>query len=106
MDPLQFQYEFYSRVPDPEDALRTEVEDRLLALTRGHTDMIGASVTLDELTGEATPHRFEARIVVYMRPDNQAATEKANSAAGALKGALNAVERQVRSVRERLRQTS
>jgi ribosome-associated translation inhibitor RaiA len=106
MDPLDFQCEFRSKVPDLEDALRAEAKDRLLALARGHTDMIGASVTPDELTRETTPHRFEARIVVYMRPTNQAAAEKADSSPGALKGALNAIERPIREARNKLRQAS
>ena len=51
---------------------------------------------MEELTGETTPHNFSASIVVYMRPDNVAATEKAETAKSALKGALNVAERQVR----------
>ena len=101
----EFGFEYYSEIPDPEDALRAEAERRLLALTEGHDDLIGASVTIEELTGETTPHRYQSAVVVYKRPENIAATEKAESAEGALKGALSAVERQVREFRERLRET-
>jgi ribosome-associated translation inhibitor RaiA len=64
--------------------------------------MIGASVALEELTQEETPHVFEARVVAYIKPDNIAAIEKSDSALGALKGALSAVERQVREFRNKL----
>ena len=105
MTNVEFSFEFYSEIPDPEDALRAEAERRLLALTQGHDDLIGASLTMEELTGETTPHRYEASLVVFKRPDNVAATEKAETPEGALKGALSAVERQVREIRDQLRET-
>ena len=102
---IEFDFEFYAKVPDPEDALRWEANRRLAALTEGHDDITGASVTIEELTGETTPNRYEASVVVYIRPDNLAAVEKAETAEGALKGALTAIERQVRELREKLRET-
>jgi len=48
------------------------------------------------------PHTFQARVVAYMRPSNLAATEKADTPEGALKGALGALERQVRERRDEL----
>ena len=102
---VEFEFEFTLEIPDPGDALRLEAEERLFALTEGHDDIIGASVTMEELTGKTTPHRYEARIVVYKRPDNVAVTEKSDTAEGALKGALTAAERQVRELREKMRET-
>jgi hypothetical protein len=102
---IEFDFEFHSKVPDPDGALRSEAEQRLRALTGRHDDIIGASVAIEELTGETTPNRYEARVVVYMRPENQASVEKADTGEGALKGALSAVERQVRDFREKLRET-
>ena len=105
MTNIGFSFEYYSEIPGPEDKLRDEAERRLLALTEGHDDLVGASVTMEELTGETTPHRYQATIVVFKRPDNVAATEKAETPQVALKGALRAVERQVRELRDRLRET-
>jgi ribosome-associated translation inhibitor RaiA len=102
---IEFDFEFYTEVPDPEDALRVEAHRRLQALTEGHDDITGASMTLEELTGETTPNRHQASVVVYMRPNNLTAVEKAETAEAALKGALTAVERQVREVRDKLRET-
>jgi hypothetical protein len=102
---IEFAFEFYSEVPDTDDALRMEADRRLRALTEGHTDITGASVAIEELTGEATPNWYEVRVAVYMRPDNLASVEKAETVEGALKGALTAAERQVRQVRDKLRET-
>jgi ribosome-associated translation inhibitor RaiA len=101
----EFGFEFYSDIPDLDETLRAEAENRLWALTRGHDDLVGASVTLDELTGETTPHRYEATVVVFKRPDNVVATEKAGTVQAALKGALAAAERQIRELRDKLRET-
>jgi hypothetical protein len=71
-------------------------------LLEGHTDIVCAEVAIEELTGDTTPHVYEARVVVYMRPENVVSVEKQETAIGALKGSLSAVERQVRSLREKL----
>ena len=105
MATIELGFEFHSEIADPEDALRAEAERRLLALTKGHDDLVGASVTMEELTNETTPHRYQATVVVFKRPDNVAVTEKAGTSEGALKGALSAVGRQVRELRDRLRET-
>jgi ribosome-associated translation inhibitor RaiA len=100
-----FEFEFHSKIEPLDPTLKAEAESRLRDLTKGHTDIVGASVGIDEVTGSETPHRYEARVVVYMRPDNVVAVEKDATARGALKEALSAVERQVRKLRERLRET-
>jgi ribosome-associated translation inhibitor RaiA len=102
MNGLDFHFEFQSKVPNLDNGLIVEVADRLRELAQGHDDMVGASVGLEELTGDTTPHRYEARVVAYMRPDNVAAVEKGETAVEALKGALEAVERQIRERREKL----
>ena len=44
-------------------------------------------------------------MIVYIQPDNPASVEKAETAEGALKGALSATERQAREYRDKLRET-
>ncbi|MCL7451839.1 MAG: HPF/RaiA family ribosome-associated protein [Anaerolineae bacterium] len=100
-----FDFEFMSEIPDPDDVLRAEALNRLLELAEGHDDIIGASVAVEELTGTTTPHHYQVRVVAFVRPNNIAAVEKDETARGALKGALTAVERQVREQREQLRET-
>ncbi len=102
MSQTDFSFEFLSEIEQPDERLRIEAEQRLRELTEGHKDIIGASVALEELTGSETPHRYQARVVVYMRPNDIAAVEKAPEPRTALQQALTAVEGQVRKYREKL----
>jgi ribosome-associated translation inhibitor RaiA len=83
-------------------ALETDVVESLGKLSEGHSDMIGAMVSAKELASDETPHRFQTKVVVYLRPDNVVAEERADNLRASVKGALTAVERQVRDKRERL----
>ncbi len=99
----EFAIEFDSRIPHIEDELRPELERRLLELARGHKDIVGASAVVEELAhNRGTPFVYRARVVVYVRPENIAADEKADTPQAALKGAIDGVVRQVRSKREKL----
>jgi ribosome-associated translation inhibitor RaiA len=102
VDTADFEFEFYAEVPDPEYALRAEAENRLRELAAGHSDMIGASVALEQPAHGETPYVYQARVVAYIRPDNVVAVEKGETAETALKGALGALDRQVRDLRDRL----
>lgn len=103
MSRLDFHIEFHSGQLNLRDELKTEAETRLRALAEGRSDLIGASVAVQELAREETLHFFQARVVVYIRPHNIVGIEKAESAENALKGALESVERQIRQRRERFR---
>ncbi len=102
MAEVDFSYEFYSKIPDPDDELRNLAEQRLRALAKGHQDVVGAAVAMSELTHDETPNLFQARVVVYVRPTDIVAIEKDPSPITALKEAIAAVERQVREKREKL----
>ncbi|MGC9468990.1 MAG: HPF/RaiA family ribosome-associated protein [Anaerolineae bacterium] len=104
MSQTDFSFEFMSEIAQPDERLRMEAEERLRALREGHTDIVGASVALEELTGSETPHRYQARVVLYMRPKNMATVEKAPDPMTALQDAMDTVERQVREYREKLRE--
>jgi len=105
MEELDFHVEFQSDVEHLDDALIWEAQRRLRELAQGQTDMIGAAVAVRALAGQETAHVFQARVVAYIRPDNVVAVEKGNAPETALKGALDAVERQVREMRDKLRKT-
>ncbi|MGC9347692.1 MAG: HPF/RaiA family ribosome-associated protein [Anaerolineae bacterium] len=104
MSQTDFSFEFLSEIDQPIEELRAEVEQELRDLAEDHTDMIGASVALEELTGQATPHRYQARIVVYMRPSDIAAVEKAPTPVTAVEQAMESIERQIREDRQKLRE--
>lgn len=97
-----FHFEFHSEVPHLASELIAEADSRLRELAAGHTDLVGAAVAVEELSQDKTPHCYRARIVVYVRPANLVAEERGESLEGALKGALEAIERQVRQRRDKL----
>lgn len=98
-----FPIEYYNEAND-DNSLYVTVEDRLRKLAQGHNDITGASIQLTQrAAGRTTAHTFEATLIVYARPTQIVATERSDSLEGAVKGALDAVERQVREKREKLR---
>jgi ribosome-associated translation inhibitor RaiA len=99
----EFDYRFFNETDQPDDPLREEARAQLMALAGDHDDIIGASIALEELSSSITPHRYQARVVAFVRPENIAATEKAEDIETALNGALDAIARQVREKRARLR---
>ena len=103
MNELDFTIEFTSEDISEavETALFQEADERLRQLAEGHTDLTGSAATIKH----PAPALYEATVVVYGRPDHLAATEKNEDATTALKGALSAIERQVRQRRQKLRQT-
>lgn len=106
MSETDFHIDFNSNLNEEAEALLLEeAETRLLKLANGHQDMVGAAITIRRPAKGATDYLFEATVVVYSRPDNIAATEKRGDHTAALKGALSAIERQVRERRAKLRNT-
>jgi ribosome-associated translation inhibitor RaiA len=91
------------RLPHLKDILESEAEGRLRELAEGHTDMVGANVTLEELSHSETPHAYQARITAFIQPEDIVAVELAESPEAALDGALLTLERQVRQRRDKLR---
>ncbi len=96
-----FPIEFYNEVNENKD-LYIEAEDRLRKLAKGNTDIVGASITLRK-PDAANDTQVEATVTAYTRPEYTVASAVARQPEAALKGALDAVERQVRDKRERLR---
>ena len=104
-NPIQpdFDLEFRSNLPNADDGIRSEAEERLRKLARGHWDITGAFVDVSREIDRNNSSIYRARVVVYIRPENLTAAEERESPESALKGALRDVERQVREKRERLR---
>jgi len=98
---LDFHFEFHSEIPHLDNALRLKAESRLQALAEDHSDMIGASVAVTELSQEETPHAFQSRVVAYIRPENLAAVETGDTIDLTLENAIDAIERQVHERREK-----
>lgn len=71
---------------------------------KGHTDITGASIAVREESGANTAHTFKARVVLYHRPENIAATASREQAGEAVLTAMDAAERQLRETRDMLRE--
>lgn len=94
--------EFHIGVPGLPERLKAEANRRILDLADGHSDIVGALVEVERPAQGKTAFIYEARVVLYMRPDNVVAKEKAETIQQAVKGALAAVERLARERREKL----
>lgn len=102
MGSTDFYVDYEAEVPSFPDELKAEIEKRLLDLASYHTDMVGAAVSVRTPGKGEMPFLFQARIVVYTRPEDVVAVKKSDTLQGALKGALSAIERQVREKRNKL----
>jgi len=107
MKELDFGIEFNSDGTSDklEYALFVEADERLRDLAADHRDLRGAAINIRKLAHGETPYLYEATAVVYARPENIAASDKNSSPTSALKGALSAVEIQVRDKRQKLGRT-
>ena len=107
MDKANFPVEFNNEINDVkknENEYYTLAVDRLSKLAEGYTDISGAAVNFKQPAKEhQTAYINEVTIVVYMRSDHVAATEKGEEFQSTLDGALDAVERQVRERRKQQR---
>jgi ribosome-associated translation inhibitor RaiA len=98
-----FAFEFHTDVPGA-DLLLRDVEVQLRHLAAGHKDLTGASVALEQPVPAESAYLYQARVVAYMQPANMVGVERHEMATAALRGAVEAVERQVREQRSRRKQ--
>lgn len=105
MEELDFTIEFNSQgLSDQVEAeMFAEADSRLRELAGDHNDLTGAAINVRRPAKTETSFIYEVTVVVYARPKNIAATEKETDPIIALKNSLNALERQVRKKREKLR---
>lgn len=105
MEELDFTIEFNSQgLSDRVEAeMFAEADSRLRELAGEHNDLRGAAINVRQPAQAETSFIYEVTVVVYARPEHIAATEKEGDPVIALRNSLNAVERQVRKKREKLR---
>ena len=97
-----FDFEFFNETDLPDAEYYDTAYAQITDAAEGHNDITGASVSLEELSSEETPNAYQARVVLYVRPTNLAATEVMPSAFDALQNALDAAIKQVHKKREKL----
>jgi ribosome-associated translation inhibitor RaiA len=96
-----FQIDYYNEVNE-DPLLYDEIDRRLRKLARDNTDITGAAANIRQ-PDQANATEIEATVVVYSRPTHISATAHARQPQAAVKGALDAIERQLREKREKLR---
>jgi ribosome-associated translation inhibitor RaiA len=104
MSMTDFDFEFQTDLSYLSQKDRDKAEKRLRELGDGRKDIVGAAVSVRKMEGNQDVSRqHQARVVVYMKPDNKAAREKHKTAEQALKNAVDAVIRQVREHWDKMR---
>ncbi len=104
MAAIEFPIELHADTEGFTEDLQRKTRQRLLDLKGDHTDMVSATVTVDEIAKRQRPFRYEFKVILHMRPDRIVASEKSDNVRSAMKGALSALERQVRERRAKLKE--
>lgn len=97
--------EFTTDGPELSVEIQDEIENRIFKLAKNHTDITGAAVAVSQPVEADIPFLIQARIIVYRRPKDVVANKEDETVYGALKGAMDAIERQVREHRRKLSET-
>jgi ribosome-associated translation inhibitor RaiA len=104
MGSSDFYIDYNIEVSDVSEAFQRETEQRLRELADSHSDMVGAAVALEKSADTQTYDVYRVRIVVYKRPQDIAVTKEDSDPMVTLRDALDALEDQVRTSREKLAQ--
>ena len=83
--------------------LHALAEKELRKLAKGHTDIIGANIRIAAPAEKPNIPVYDVTVALSFSPTNLAARESGSDPHTALNAALHAIERQVRSEREKLR---
>jgi len=86
------------------DEFKRETERRLQELASSHSDIVGAAVALEKTADTQTYDLYRVRIVVYKRPQDIVVIKQDAHPIMALRDALDTLEEQVRTSREKLAQ--
>ena len=104
MGSSDFYIDYNIEVSSVGDEFKRETERRLEELALSHSDMVGAAVALEKTADTQTYDLYRVRIVVYKRPQDIVVTKQDAHPMMALRDALDTLEQQVRTSREKLAQ--
>jgi len=100
-----FRLEFYNEAQQlggsVEKQLRTDAEQYLDKLMKGHNDLMKVSVILEQPAQKELSYLYQARVSVYEKPHEISVIARQVTPDGALKEALDAIEHQVHARRAR-----
>jgi ribosome-associated translation inhibitor RaiA len=104
MGSSEFYIDYNIEVSDVGENFNREVEQRLTELVSDHSDMIGAAVALEKVADTTTYDVYRVRILLHKRPQDIVVTKQDADPMVALRDALDVLEKQVRTSREKLSQ--
>ena len=102
MGSSDFYVDYNIEVSDVGDEFKRETEQRLAELAESHSDMVGAAVALEKVADTQTYDVYRVRILLYKRPQDLVVTNEDSDPMVALREALQTLEEQVRTSREKL----
>ena len=80
------------------------IETKINQLEEGHHDISGAYLSIKQLSGKPTVNMYQAKMVLYHKPDTIAGSHKSASIPEAIQEAYEAAERQLRKSRSHLKE--
>ena len=104
MGSSDFYIDYNLEVSGVPNEFKRETEERLQELASSHSDIVGAAVALEKTVDTQSYDVHRVRIVLYKRPQDIAVSKQDPAPMVALREALDALEEQVRSSREKLAQ--
>lgn len=102
MGSSEFYVDYNIEVSDVNGRFKAETEQQLRKLATAHSDIVGAAVALEKVADTVSYDVHRVRIIVYKRPRDIVITKEDADPMIALRDALDALEKQVRSSREKL----
>ena len=76
MSSLDFHVDFDIEAENVRDEFNLEAEQALRELAAHHSDLIGASVSVENIVKTESPYLYQVRIILYKRPEDIAVVEK------------------------------
>ncbi len=95
MRSIKFYVDFESDVPEFDDEFKTAARMRLRNLAVPHQEIDHAKVAISKSGVSGSLTQFQARVIVYARPDNMTVTKQDYRIVEALDEALADIEHQI-----------
>jgi len=94
--PIEFYLDNLKISKQLEDKVRARFED----WTHGHHDITNIYISLKQVSGKRSVHDYEAKIVLYHRPDHIVVTHRSPGIPETLTAVIHAAERKLRDTRK------
>jgi len=76
------------------------ITDKMSQLEKGYHDITQAYLSVKQLSGKPTVNKYEAKLVLYHKPENIVGSTKSEMIPEAIQNAFVAAERQLRKARD------